>query len=197
MYSDNDSYGCLGTIIFFLIIIPLFKILGIATLVLLAIALITFLVRHYKASAIEKEEDAKSQMLRKQQQAEEKERASYDAYFRAQDGFGDADKLKEANSIIIALNEDADPFRRKEILSFYNKYLPLMTESIEACKRNSLDSGDMISKFTETVRNFSDELYKSKEVVEINSKVMETLSIKDGLYDPYKIKADTDCDTIE
>lgn len=70
-------------------------------------------------------------------------------------------------------------------LLFFDRYLPIMTEIMEASKHGEIDVDESIERFTNTVKAFSSSLYKVNDVVEINKTVLENMAILDGLYNPF------------
>ena len=95
-------------------------------------------------------------------------------------------RLDSANAIVRKLFAETDEDKRRKILDFFDKYLPLITEIIEASKHGGNDTDDAFRRFTETVKAFSRNLYKADDVIDANKAVLESMAIRDGLYDPYK-----------
>ena len=135
-------------------------------------------------------EERERKEAERQRQKEEhekilKERESYDSYKKILIGSKVRDKLADATKIIDNLQNDTDVERRPEIQSFFDKYLPVITASIEASKKGSADIDKTIKTFTEAVKAFSDDLYNVEDVIETNKALLENMAIRDGLYNPY------------
>ena len=187
MYDDND--GCFDGIIYLALIgafLGALKWIGIAALVILAIVLIVFAVRAYNNHQVEKENEAKKMAERIAAEKRAKEDESYLAYIKAQTGSPIAPRLQSVNTIISRLRDEEDEEKHEKIIVFFDRYLPLITEIIEASKHGAIDSDESVDRFIETVKNFSKSLYNVDDVVEVSSSVMESLAIRDGLYSPYE-----------
>ena len=115
-----------------------------------------------------------------------KQMESFNKYFDAQNDFANASELRAANIILKKLNKEKDATKRSKILGFYDKYLPLMTEVIEASGHSNTDIDATIETFTKAVKAFYKDLYDAEEIVDINSTVIEQLAVQDGLVDPMK-----------
>ena len=190
MYDDNDlGGGCLTTLIVAAIICWLSDnwatiLLVIGAVIALA-ALITGL-KSYNAKAPERQAAAKEKAAIQAREKRDKEEASYRAYVHSyEDSELLSDKLHSANVIIDKLHEETDETRRIRILAFFDRYLPVMTEILEASKHGDTDIDDSVSRFTDTVKAFSKSLYKAEDVVAVNKSVLESMAIRDGFYDPY------------
>lgn len=193
MYDDDDDYGAGGggCLLFLLIgaiiswISDNWEIIVLVIVAIIAIAAVIAFARSYQAKAPVREAEARA---RAEQEAEEKrckERESYDRYFDAQNGAYLNGKLNEANEIVRRLFEESDEEKRVKILDFLDKYLPLVTEIIEASKHGATDIDESLDRFTQTVKAFSKTLYKVDDVIDVNNAMMESMAIRDGLYDPY------------
>ena len=112
---------------------------------------------------------------------EDRELAAYRAFLRAQKGLDIPQALREADAVIVRLSKEEDPALRARILSFFNRYLPLMTEIFEAVRQGDRDLSDAVGSFPDIVKAFSDELYNTDEIVEINQKLIGQLAEMDGL----------------
>ena len=117
-----------------------------------------------------------------------KVRESYDNYKAALMDSNDRSKLRDATKIIDMLQNEDDEAMKPKIKNFFDKYLPVMTASIEAAKIGSANIDETIDTFTKSVKSFSEGLYNAGDVVESNKAMLESLAIRDGLYDPYKMK---------
>ena len=191
MYDDNDAGG--GGCLTVLIIAAIFAwisdnwvtivlvIAGIIGLVALILG-----IRSYQAKKPEREAAAREKAEQEAAEKARKERETYDRYFAAQEGAYLNGRLDSANAIVRKLFAETDVDKRRKILDFFDKYLPLITEIIEASKHGGTDIDDAFLRFTETVKTFSRNLYQADDVIDANKAVLESMAIRDGLYDPYK-----------
>ncbi len=183
--SKDNAEGCAGCLVVLLVlgviglVIEYIRPIMIVVAVIAAIAISVKLVQYLIAKSAEKKaQDAVEK--------EQRERAAYDAYFRAQN-YSDAKYgLAEANAIIRKLFAEQDAAKRAKIIEFFDKYLPPMTDILEARKHGDVEMDDTVETFTETVKAFSKDLYEVDDVVDANSSVIESLAISDGLYEPYQ-----------
>ncbi len=191
MYDDDD-YGCGGclTLLIFVGIVcwiednwtTILLIIG----GLIAITALIIGIKTYRAKAPEREAAARAKAAKEAEDKLAKEEASYRAYVRSYEGSTLlSTKLYSANVIIDKLHEETEETKRNRILAFFDRYLPVMTEILEASKHGDADIDDSIDRFTETVKAFSKSLYKVDDVVDVNSAVLENMAIRDGFYDPF------------
>ena len=190
MYDDNDAGGgCLTVLIIAAIfawisdnwVTIVLVIAGIIALVALILG-----IRAYQAKKPEREAAARKKAEQEAAEKARKERETYDRYFAAQEGAHLYGRLDSANAIVRKLFAETDVDKRRKILDFFDKYLPLITEIIEAKKHGGTDADDAFRRFTETVKAFSKNLYQADDVIDANKAVLESMAIRDGLYDPYK-----------
>ena len=202
MYDNNDD-GCAGCLTLFIIAAIFCWIEDNWTTILIvigaiiAIAAIIAGVKIYKSKAPEREAAAKAKAEKEAEEKLAKEEASYRAYVSAYKGSTLLEaKLHTANMIIDKLHEETDESRRIKVLAFFDRYLPVITEIIEASKHGDADIDDSVNRFTDSVKAFSKSLYKVDEVVDVNSTVLENMAIRDGFYDPYAedLSFDNDAD---
>lgn len=192
MYDNNDD-GCAGCLTLFIIAAIFCWIEDNWTTILLviggiiAIGAIIAGVKAYKAKAPEREATAKAKAEKEAEEKLAKEEASYRAYVYAYESDTIlTSKLHTANVIINKLHEETDESKRIKILAFFDRYLPVITEIIEASKHGDADIDASIGRFTDSVKAFSKTLYKVDDVVDVNSAVLESMAIRDGYYDPYE-----------
>ena len=190
MYDNDDGCGgCLTLLIIAAIFcwisdnwITILLVIG----GLIAIVALIAGVKSYQAKAPEREAQAKAKAQKEADDKRAREYASYIDYFQAMRGAASAENtLKVANTIIHKLHDETDESKRIKILAFFDRYLPVMTEIIEASKHGDADIDDSIKRFTDAVKAFSKSLYKVDDVVDVNSAVLENMAIRDGFYDPY------------
>ena len=190
MYDDNDAGGGCLTV---LIIAAIFAwisdnwvtiVLVIAGIIALAAVILG--IRSYQAKKPEREAAARKKAEQEAAEKARKERETYDRYFAAQESAHLYGRLDSANAIVRKLFAETDVDKRRKILDFFDKYLPLITEIIEAKKHGGTDADDAFRRFTETVKAFSRNLYQADDVIDANKAVLESMAIRDGLYDPYK-----------
>lgn len=191
MYDNYDDGGC-GCLTFLIFAAIFCWISDNWTTILLviggiiAIAALIIGIMSYAAKAPEREAAAKAKAEREAEEKLAKEEASYRAYVRAYNGSTLlSSKLCTANVIIEKLRSETDESKRIKILSFFDRYLPVITEILEVSKHGEVDIDDSIERFTETVKSFSRSLYNVDDVVDVNKSMMESMAIMDGLYDPY------------
>ena len=188
----DDDYGC-GGCLTLLIIAAIFAWISDNWMTILlvigaiiGIGAIIAGVKSYQAKAPEREAAAKAKAAKEAEEKLAREEASYWAYVRSyEDETLLCKKLHTANVIIDKLHEETDENKRIKILAFFDRYLPVITEIIEASKHGDADIDDSVKKFTDAVRAFSKSLYKVDDVVDVNSAVLENMAIRDGFYDPY------------
>ena len=214
MYDDYDNGGggCLAFLIFAAIVCWISENWTTILLVIggiLAIAAVIIAIKSYEARAPLREGAAKAKAAKEAEEKQVKEaekraieEASYRAYEQAyKESALLSNKLYTANEVLEKLRAETDESKRIKILSFFDRYLPVMTEIIEASKHGDVDIDDSIERFTETVKAFSKTLYKVDDVVDVNQSMMERMAIMDGLYDPYadsfKLSADKVSDAQE
>ena len=199
MYDNDDGCGgCLTLLIFAAIFcwisdnwVTILLVIG----GLIAIGAIIAGVRSYQAKAPEREAAAKAKAAKEAKEKLAKEEASYWNYVHAyEDSTLLCSKLYTANGIIDKLHEETDESKRIKILAFFDRYLPVITEIIEASKHGEADIDDSVKKFTDAVKAFSKSLYKVDDVVDVNSAVLESMAIRDGFYDPYAEEFSSDND---
>lgn len=200
MYDDNDGCGgCLTVLIIAAIVcwisdnwVTILLVIG----GIIAIVAIIAGVRSYQLKAPEREAAAKEKAVREAEEKLAKEEASYRAYVHAYEGNTVlSGKLYTANVIINKLHEETDEAKRIKILAFFDRYLPVITEILEASKHGDAEIDDSIRRFTDSVKAFSKSLYKVDDVVDVNSAVLENMAIRDGFYDPYAEDLSLDNDT--
>lgn len=201
MHDDEGAGGgCLTVLIIGAIIAWLSDNWETILLVIVAIIAIIALIagiRSYNAKAPEREAAAKTKAEKEAQEKRDREEASYKNYFRVVEGSDIASRLKAANVILKKLYQETDPDKRTKILAFFDKYLPLMTEIVEASKHGDTDTEDSVKRFTETVKAFSRSLYRADDVIDVNKAAMESMAIRDGLYDPYAADFGIEADSPE
>lgn len=208
MYDDDDygagGGGCLLLLLIGAIISWIsdnWEIIVLVIVVIIAIAALITYLRSYEAKAPIREAEARAKAEKEAEEKRRKERESYDRYLDAQDGANLNGKLSEANEILRRLFDESDEGKRVEILAFFDKYLPLVTEIIEASKHGATDVDESLDRFTQTVKSFSKTLYKVDDVVDVNNAMMESMAIRDGYYDPYaeafSLNAGEDTDSSE
>ena len=199
MYNNDDNGGCLGGILFIAAIVMIIQAIRALAPIFLGAGVVLLLIwsirRLAKASEKrareQKEKDARmraeqeAEALRKEQERLERELAAFDEYLKAQTDPEIREKLRSANVILKKLSKEDDTFKREKILSFYDKYLPLITESIKAKEHGDVDLDESFETFTNAVEVFSKDLYNVDDIVEINQKLLEQLAIRDGFYDPF------------
>lgn len=189
MYDDDyGAGGCLTLLIIVAVVTWIsdnWEMILLVVVIFIALGAAISAIRSYNAKAPEREAAAKAKAEQEAAEKEQKERASYDRYFAAQEGAHLNGKLDEANSTVRRLLYETDEAKRAQILAFFDKYLPLVTEIIEASKHGAADIDEPLARFTETVQTFTRTLYKADEVIDLNKAIMESMAIKDGLYDPY------------
>ena len=190
MYNDDD--GCGGCLTLFIVcailcwltdnwVTILLVVLGIAAIIAAVIG-----VKSYNDKKPEREAKAREKAEQEEEERIRRERESYDRYFSAQEGAELSGKLDVANAVVRKLFEEKDPAKRQEIFGFFDKYLPVMTEIIEASKHGGVISDESIGQFTQAAKTFSKNLYRADEVVDLNSSLLESMAVSDGLYDPYE-----------
>ena len=190
MYDNDD--GCGGCLTLFIIAAIFCWISDNWTTILLVIGAIIAIVaviagvKSYQAKAPEREAAAKAKAARAAEEKLSKEEASYRAYVQAyKESALLSNKLYAANAIIDKLHDEKDESKRIKILAFFDRYLPVITEILEASKHGDTDIDDSIKRFTDAVKAFSKSLYKVDDVVDVNRTVLENMAIRDGFYDPY------------
>ena len=199
MYNDNDGCGgCLTILIIFAVFSWISEYFGVILLALLGALVagaISYAVRSHRAKAPEREAAARAKAAREAEEKLAREEASYWAYVHSyEDDAVLSGKLYTANVIIDKLREETDESKRIKILAFFDRYLPVMTEIIEASQHGDTDIDDAVDRFTETVKAFSKSLYKADDVVDVNTTVLENMAIRDGFYDPYAEDLSLDVD---
>ena len=199
MYNDNDGCGgCLTILIIFAVFSWISEYFGVILLALLGALVagaISYAVRSHRAKAPEREAAARAKAAREAEERLAREEASYWSYVRSyEDDAVLCGKLYTANVIIDKLREETDESKRIKILAFFDRYLPVMTEIIEASRHGDTDIDDAVERFTETVKAFSKSLYKADDVVDVNTTVLENMAIRDGFYDPYAEDLSLDVD---
>ena len=213
MYDDDGGFfGALGFLIGIGLTIVIFKWIGIGVAIFLVIALLVYVVRlinegieKSRLEAAEKAEERKKEeehqrkeealrQIKEDNARKAKERETYNAYNAALCSSSKQDELSEATDLIDKMVNENDESLRAKIITFFDKYLPIMTETLDVSTRSDVDIDETIEKFNETVRNFYNNLYKANDVIEENHATLESMAAMDGLIDPYglDIKAETE-----
>ena len=74
---------------------------------------------------------------------------------------------------------------REEIESFLDIYFEPFAEVIESDTSGKEDINSATKTFTTAAAALYKKLYKRIEIIDINTKVMQSLAAIDGIYDPY------------
>ena len=138
---DDDYYsggGCLTLLIIAAIVawisdnwVTILLVIG----GIIAIVALILGIRSYKAKASEREAAAEAKAAQEAEEKLAKEEASYRAYVQSyEESELLTGKLYVANVIINKLHEEQDEDKRIKILAFFDRYLPVITEIMEASK---------------------------------------------------------------
>lgn len=106
-------------------------------------------------------------------------------YFNAEALSPLAKDLGLISEVLNIFLSESDGDKKDEIYDFLEQRLEQVTDTIETDIIGDEMTRESIAEFTEELVAFYKDLYKKTDVIEVNTKVLETLAALDGLYDPY------------